>query len=301
MKILITEKQLKHVIGEQVSQVQVQYDDGSIKTVDYQKFYYSNEFKQYKWDGKKFVFDYSKIYKNWNTMTPADREKVIANRRKVKSVGSYSQQPNLISLGVNEFNSFLKNVVWSNLTFDNIVEIITKLMEFIPPPYGGKANKKGVEVAHAISYYIRFIFSKNVSEMTSNFVNGMFKLFSSVSDSSVPMIPSKVRGVVGKIIGIFMKIKDKILKITGFNSLSQWLQISLTMIVELVGEGITNLIQNITEYLLKPIVKVVAPINISLSNIIGNLIGSLNEISVNLKSAKLAADYLKQQDPNAFT
>ena len=305
MRIIITESQLSLFVEQQVQKITIQNEDGSTKTFmsnspEWSKFYYSPEFKQFKWDGQKYVIDYSKIYKNWGSMTPEQKKTVLTNRQRVKASGSYSQQPNLISLGVNEFNNFLKNVVWDNLTFDNIVEIITKLIEFVPPPYGGKANKKGVEVAHAISYYIRFIFSKDTSEMSSNFVNAMFKFFSLVSGTSVPMIPGKVVMIVKRIMSNFAKIGAKISKISGFNSLSSWLQVSLTMIVELVGDKITNVLQSLIENLLKPIIKVVAPINTSLSNVIGNLISSINQMSVNLKSAKIAADYLKQQDPNAF-
>ena len=157
-KIIITESQYK-LLNEQ-EQVQVQYEDGTIKNVDYQKFYYSPEFKQYKWDGKKFVIDYSKIYKNWNTMTKEEKEKVVANRKRVMAVGDYSQLPNLIGLGMSELKTFLKNVVWENLTFDNIVEIIAEIIQYIPPPYGGKQNEKTIKIVHGISYGIRFFFFK---------------------------------------------------------------------------------------------------------------------------------------------
>jgi hypothetical protein len=301
MKIIITESQYKILLEQQVSQVQVQYEDGSIKMVDYQKFYYGPDFKQYKWDGKKFVFDYSKIYPNWNSMNQTDRDKVIANRKRVKASGSYSQQPNLISLGLNEFNGYLKNVVWANLTFDNIVEVIIKLMEFLPPPYGGKANVKAAGVAHGVSYLLRSFLSKTTDDITSNFVNAMFKFFSVTSGTSVPLPPSSVVNIAKKIVSIYQKIKDKITKLTDFSALAEWLQVSLTFIVQYIGDQITGIIQTITENILSPIIKMFGQYSTTLSTYLSNAIQYLNKISSTLKSAKQALSYVKQQDPNAFT
>ena len=301
MKLIITESQLNLIIEQQVTQVDVQYEDGTIKKVDYQKFYYGPDFKQYKWDGKKFVIDYSKIYKNWNTMTKDQRETVLANRKKVKASGSYSQQPNLISLGINEFNNFLKNVVWANLTFDNIVEIIIKLMEFLPPPYGGKATVKTAGLAHGITYLLRSFLSTKTEDIASNFVNAMFKFSSVAVGTSIPLPPGSVVNVTKKIVPIYQKIKDKISKLTDFSGLAEWLQVSLTFIVQFIGDQIIGVIQTITEQILNPIIEKFGAYSTTLSNYLSNAVQYLNKISSTFKSAKEVLSYVKQQDPNAFT
>lgn len=305
MKIIITESQLKSLILEQ-QKIKVTDKCGKTQEFDYQKWYYNggqvarSDLKCYTWDGKSYVYNYSCHFKNWTSMTKEQRDTAIAGVRRT-CVGSYKEQPNLISLGINEFSNFLKNVVWANLTFDNIVEVIIKLMEFLPPPYGGKANVKAAGLAHGITYLIRSFFSTKTEDISSNFVNAMFKFSSVAVGTSIPLPPSSVVNVTKKLVPIYQKIKDKIGKLTDFSGLAEWLQISLTFIVQFVGNQITDVIQTITESLLKPIIEKFGSFSTTLSNYLSSAIQYLNKISSSLKSAKEVLSYVKQQDPNAFT
>jgi hypothetical protein len=313
MKIIITESQLSLLVEQQVQKITIQNEDGSSKTFmsnspEWSKFYYSPEFKQYKWDGQKYVIDYSKIYKNWGTMTPDEKKTVLANRQRVKASGSYKEQPNLISMGFNEFTSYLKNVVWNNLTFDNLVEILSKLIQFVPPPYGGPGVKKGVELAHALSYIVRFYALKDTESMASNFINGLFKALEVGEVFSSKFLPSKIQELIKNLNGVYTKYYDDILaspigqKLSGtFLKLPKFLQLTLVWLQEKVGDKIKDFIKFISENIIKTIMNFVAPYNLELQKTLGEFINYLNQLTLNLDSAKSVVTYLKQKDPNALT
>jgi hypothetical protein len=310
MKILITESQFKEILEQTKSQVQsIVFEDmcGKKNTFksdskEYQTFYYNN-INSYKWDGSKFTFDWSKYYKNWSTMSNDQKKQAIENTRKTKCVvGSYKDNPNLISLGVNE----LKNVVWSNLTFDNIVEIISKLLPYLPPPYGGVGATKSVELAHGISYIVRFQFSKNLSEITSNFVNGIFKLLDIMGFMDTKYLPSFVNDKINKVIGFFSEYFDEFLKTPlGTKIMStqipKFLQVAITVLKVWLGDKVENVLKSINEDILRPIMNFIGPYSQELQKILGSTINYLNSISTNFKVVGEFANYIEKKEPNAFT
>jgi len=310
MKILITESQFKEILEQAKSEVQsVVFEDmcGKKNTFksdskEYQTFYYNN-INSYKWDGSKYTFDWSKYYKNWSTMSNDQKKQEIENTRKIKcAVGSYKDNPNLITLFLND----LKNVVWANLTFDNIVEIISKILPYLPPPYGGKGAAKSVELAHGISYIVRFQFSKNLNEMTSNFVNGIFKLLDIMGFMDTKYLPSFVNDKINKVIGFFGKYFDEFLetplgkKIIS-TGISKFVQVVITILKTLIEDQVENILMSISEYILKPIMNFIEPYNQELQRILGSTINYLNSISTNFKVVGEFANYIEKKEPNAFT
>ena len=123
-KLIITESQYKRLFIEQKTYekpIEVELESGEIKTFkwdskEYQDWYY-NEGKSYKWSPskQKYVMDYSKIYRNWNTMTYDQRLLVLKKRK-----------------GISE-PMFLTKDIFDTHTMIDIAAIVTAFIPVVGP------------------------------------------------------------------------------------------------------------------------------------------------------------------------
>jgi hypothetical protein len=100
----ISKSKLLMLLGEQQSQ-DIQFVDecGKSKVLksnssEYQKLYYSSEFKKYEWKNGKYVVNNTKIWPEWNNLTQTQKDLKL----RARCSGKYSEEPNLISTGVSE-------------------------------------------------------------------------------------------------------------------------------------------------------------------------------------------------------
>lgn len=252
---------------------------------EYQKWLYG-EGQSYKWDGQKqmYVIDYSKIFKNWNTMTQQERDIVIDNRLgKVKS-GPITGTINSIG----EVASYLGNIIWQNLTFDNIVYALSKIAPFFPPPIGGKATEKMLQLIQGVAYFIRYIYSEKMSDKAANFLSGFLSVLEFLEIRVISFLPTTIKNSMIKIEKWFFANIAKIARFIKKRNMAQWLQITLIFLVKNVGREITNkindFVKSITQNILTPIFNFIFSVNETLGNIIKSVIQTLNEFAANLDS-----------------
>jgi hypothetical protein len=147
---------IKLVLEQATQEISLEDESGKIikyksNSPEWSKFYYSPEFKQYKWDGKKYVVDYSKIIKNWNNMTQQQKNDAITQRRRVKSSGSYKENTNLITSGLNPIGNISD---W----FHNIADYVSLSADFIIPGSGAI-----IDILNTIVYLIEYLLTTDIN------------------------------------------------------------------------------------------------------------------------------------------
>jgi hypothetical protein len=206
-------KQIDRLLIEQVQEISVQGENGSIvkyksNSPEWSKLYYSPEFKNYKWDGSKYVIDYSKIYKNWTTMTPDQQKNLISQRQKIKSVGSYKENENLISLGLETIPSisdFLHSMA-------DYVSIAADL--FVP------GSGVIIDVLNTIVYLIEWLLTtdKNKKEtlLLTTGISGLFIFLPGPAQAIAPVIKKYIKTKVidtasKKLVTAFLSYVDRMI------------------------------------------------------------------------------------------
>jgi hypothetical protein len=161
------------------STIKVRFKDGKekvffINSPEWQKFYYDNElnktYSPYKWNGKLYDYDWSKEFKNWSSMSAQERKSAIENSRKIMSVGSYKDNPNLIS-----------STLYA-LTHSHEVNMITEIgLSFIP--------FIGPFLAAGIGLYDAYLYKQEGNDRMAGFV-GILSILPAVGTiaSKIPAI-----------------------------------------------------------------------------------------------------------------
>lgn len=288
MKILITESQLKYLITEG-QKIKVTDFCGRTKEVDHQQWWYNggqtvaSYVKCYKFDGTSFVFnDWGCEFRNWSTMTEQERKTAIEGKKRNAGCGTADR------FGA---AAFLKEVI----TFENVVDIISMLLELIP---GFQVFGKAIDIAQAISYFVKAFMSTTAEDIASNLVNGIFQTFSFFAFPTL-----QLPGFVKKIITKIKKALDSVSQVSlGTLSLSpKWYQIAIAYVKDQIGNTFDYYMKQVVIYFIKPIIDYVMSVNSWLANTMSKVIKTLQDISNDIGRAGELISSIKKQDPNAFT
>ena len=191
---------------------------------------------------------------------------------------------------------YSKPVSLPNLSIDDTVDVISGLIDGIPGI--GNLISAGIDVTHALSYGVRFMYSNNDNEKIENAVLGIVTLGAAtipVAGNALPVIArSGIKAVlkrtpkeillIGKSLGLY---KKTIL----FLSKTKWKYNILLVLAKICGTEMLETLTNVVKYIKDLIQKIT---NVSVKKSLQLLLSVLDEILIDTESIKTAKEISKK-------
>jgi hypothetical protein len=177
---------------------------------------------------------------------------------------------------------------------------LSKIAPFFPPPIGGKATEKMLQLIQGVAYFIRYIYSEKMSDKAANFLSGFLSVLEFLEIRVISFLPTTIKNSMIKIERWFFANITKIARFIKKRNMAQWIQISLIFLVKNVGKEIVNkindFVKSITQNILTPIFNFIFSVNETLGNIIKSVIQTLNEFAANLDSVNDFYEAIKGEE-----
>ena len=191
---------------------------------------------------------------------------------------------------------YSKPVSLEGLSFDDIVDVISGVIDGIPGI--GNVISAGIDVIHALSYGVRFMYSNNDEDKIENAVLGIVTLGAAtipVAGNALPIIArSGIKAVlkrtpeeillIGKSLGLYKKTIFLLSK-------TKWKYNILLVLAKICSLEILETLTNVVKYIRDFIQKIT---NISVKKSLQLLLSVLDEILKDTESIKTAIEISKK-------